>query len=236
MVLTSNLYHIIQEQAKRRRYFQWSRFNPKTPRFQTDCCRARLALVHVAFCRKKKQYGGGHFKPKILSYTLLHSNRDTSDSKRIFLKSLKDRAPELFKTLHDDEESSWKSPRAYSTPQKPPRIGQIDTFEAPTRLYDTKLIRRGSNSSNDFSETYHTTSHNDDPVRPTVTDTVQSYSRKTVPARNGRGVETIESTEKKSVTKSRYRDPGGYKYYDSDSRARNVQSPVVIEVRNNYRK
>lgn len=55
-----------------------------------------------------------------------------------------------------------------------------------------------------------------------------------------RSVQTIESTETKSVTKSRYRgDPmsANYKYYERENRYNSSgASPVVIEVRNNYRK
>lgn len=105
------------------------------------------------------------------------------------MKSLKDRAPELFKTLHESEEDTWRVPAAYSTPAKPPRNG-YDVYEPPTRLRDTTptthVIRRGSNSSNDYSESYHTQSRNDDPIRPSVTDTYQSFSKKTVPSRDGR--------------------------------------------------
>lgn len=53
-------------------------------------------------------------------------------------------------------------------------------------------------------------------------------------------MQTIESTETKSVTKSRYRgDPmaTNYKYYERENRYNSSgASPVVIEVRNNYRK
>lgn len=178
--------------------------------------------------------------------TLFSRSFHADDSKKVFLKSLKDRAPELFKTLHENEEDSWRGPASYSTPVKPPRTAHNgDLYEPPTRLRDTQtsVIRRGSNSSNDYSETYHTTSRNDDPLRPSVTNTVQSFSKKTLPSRDGRSVETIESTETKSVTKSRYRggEPttGGYgKYYERDGKYSNGNgaSPVVIEVRNNYRK
>lgn len=122
-----------------------------------------------------------------------------------------------------------------------------DMYEPPTRLRDTQIIstpvthviRRGSASSNDYSETYHTTTRNDDPLRPSVTNTVQSFSKKVVPSRDGRGMETIESTERKSITKSRYvsGDPSqGKRYYESERKYINSGSnPVVIEVRNNYR-
>lgn len=53
-------------------------------------------------------------------------------------------------------------------------------------------------------------------------------------------MQTIESSETKSVTKSRYRgEPvtSNYKqYYERENRYNSGASPVVIEVRNNYRK
>lgn len=186
-----------------------------------------------------------------------------SDNKRVFLKDLRQRAPELYKTLHeDDRDESWRTPVAYSTPVKPPRSSHYngDMYEPPTRLRDTHvtttsfkesfapsltpttraIIRRGSSSSNDYSETYHTTTRNDDPARPTVTNTVQSFSKKTVPTKDGRSYQTIESTETKSVTKSHYRGDHGssqYKNYNSDRKLNGsgVRGPVIIEVRNNYK-
>lgn len=158
-------------------------------------------------------------------------NQNHTDNKRIFMKDLRNRAPELFKTLHENEdEKSTNYKRNYNS----------DIYEPPTRLRDTvsptttskNVLRRGSSSSNDYSETYHTTSRSDDPLRPSITNTVHNFTKKTIPSKDGRGVETIESTEKKSVTKSRY--IGEPRYYDD--RRYTSASPVVIEVRNNYRK
>nr|XP_022916300.1 uncharacterized protein LOC111426154 isoform X2 [Onthophagus taurus] len=164
-------------------------------------------------------------------------NQDSN--KRMFMKNLKDRAPELFKTLHDNNEDNYNNRRGY------------DIYEPPTRLRDTglntgvvntglpstgstgRVIRRGSTSSNDYSETYHTTSRNDDPKNPSITNTVQSFSKKTIPSRDGRSLETIESTEKKSITKSHYVGPSTTNKYYEDRKY--TSSPVVIEVRN-YRK
>lgn len=159
-------------------------------------------------------------------------SESNNDSKpRVLLKGLRDKTPEYFKTVHENEDN-WKSSNNYKKNYNP------DIYEPPTRLRDTvnpattsrNVVRRGSSSSNDYQETYHTTSRNDDPLRPSVTNTVQSFSKKTVPSKDGRGFQTIESTEKKSVTKSRYvgGDPP-HRYYESGN-------PVVIEVRNNYRK
>lgn len=190
--------------------------------------------------------------------TINRSNRDTSeevynsrfarngvsdnvDNKRVFLTSLKDRAPELFKTL-EEEERDWR-PSKHSTPVKNGRVVNGDMYEPPTR--DSKklvsspshsILRRGSSSSTDFSETYHTTTRNENPLRPSVTNTTKSFSRKTVPLRDGRGVETIESSETTSVTKSSYRgNEPAKKYYEERRYNGSGAHPVVIEVRN-YRK
>lgn len=165
---------------------------------------------------------------------------DNVDNKRVFLSSLKDRAPELFKTLEENDRD-WR-PNNYSTPLKNGRNYNGDIYEPPTR--DSKrlvspnhsILRRGSSSSTDFSETYHTTTRGDDPRRPCVTNTTKSFSRKTVPLRDGRGMETIESSETTSVTKSSYRgnEPSS-KYYEDRRYNSSGVNPVVIEVRN-YRK
>lgn len=75
-------------------------------------------------------------------------------------------------------------------------------------------------------------------MRPSVTNTVKTISKKTIPGRDGRGMETIESSEVKSFTKSHYKSssrgdspPGGIKYYESERRYDSTK-PVVIEVKN----
>ncbi|XP_050512270.1 uncharacterized protein LOC114328063 isoform X4 [Diabrotica virgifera virgifera] len=156
---------------------------------------------------------------------------DHSENKKVFLSSLKDRAPELFKTLEENE--SYKNGRSYNG----------DIYEPPTRLRDTKIVsstpnhsvyRRGSASSTDFSETYHTTTRSDDPHNPTVTNTTKSFSRRTVPSHNGRGMETIQSSETKITKSSHHR--GGYeppkKYHEDRWYNSSGSKPVVIELRN----
>ncbi|XP_049817133.1 serine/arginine repetitive matrix protein 2 isoform X2 [Aethina tumida] len=178
--------------------------------------------------------------------TTRNGTSETADNKRVFMSTLKDRAPELFKTLHETETDSWK-PQTYKTitTTTSSRNYNGDIYEPPTRLRDTQVfsspqhsvIRRGSNSSTDFSETYHTTTRNDDPNRPSVTNTTTSVSKKTIPSKDGRSMETIESKETRSVTKSHYR--GGnepIKFYETERRySSSGSNPVVIEVRN-YRK
>lgn len=166
---------------------------------------------------------------------------DNVDNKRMFLSSLKDRAPELFKTLEEDDRD-WR-PNNYSTPIKNGKTQNGDIYEPPTR--DSKrlvsnpnnsVMRRGSSSSTDFSETYHTTTRSDNPLRPSVTNTTKSFSRKTVPLKSGRGTETIESSETTSVTKSSYRGSEPSKnFYEERRYNSSGANPVVIEVRN-YRK
>lgn len=172
------------------------------------------------------------------------SSYDVTDSKKVFLKSLKDRAPELFRTLHETDEDPWRSSPTSYAPSKPARhvYNGGDPYEPPTRLRESPVRRDSSASNNnDYTETFRTTSRNDDPLKPSVTSTVQTFSKKTLPGRDGRGVQTIESMESKSVTKSGYRERGGYggtagvgSCFEGRNGVRG--SPVVIEVRNNYRK
>lgn len=190
---------------------------------------------------------------------------NTNDSRKLFMKGkfiisipllsvktyyfyfekivLKERSPELFKTLHETEDDNWRTSNFnslthYKNHSRYNNNG--DVYEPPTRLVsspNTHVIRRGSNSSNDYSETYHTTSRSDDPLRPSVTNTVKSFSKKTIPSRDGKSMETIESTETKSITKSRYlgEPTSSGRYYEKE-RKYSPGSPVIIEVRNNYRK
>ncbi|CAH0564776.1 unnamed protein product [Brassicogethes aeneus] len=162
-----------------------------------------------------------------------NGHSETADPKRVFMSGLKDRAPELFKTLHDDSEQ-WKAPVKSVTTT---RNYNGDIYEPPTRLRDTQVARRGSGSSTDFSETFHTTTRGQDPLRPSVTNTTKSVSKKTIPSKDGRSVETIQSSETRSVTKSSYRGNNEpVKYYETERRYNSSGgNPVVIEVRN-YRK
>ncbi|XP_050309004.1 serine/arginine repetitive matrix protein 1 isoform X3 [Anthonomus grandis grandis] len=157
------------------------------------------------------------------------------------LSNLKSRSPEFFRTINDDDD--WRMKNYSSTLNKNSsstnKFNGGDVYEPPTRLRDThvssaspshSILRRGSTSSTDFSETYHTTSRNDDPLRPSITNTTKTVSKKTVPLKDGRGTETIESSETKSITKSSYSRGGNspsVKFYEAGR-------PVVVEVRNSY--
>ncbi|XP_065155218.1 uncharacterized protein chas isoform X3 [Atheta coriaria] len=149
-------------------------------------------------------------------------------------------------TTHEDTDAAASNFKTTSILKSTSKYGG-DIYEPPTRLRDTQyattsapsagaagntVIRRGSVSS-DFSETYHTTTKNDDPHRPSITNTTQNISRKTLPSKDGRALQTIESTETHSVTRSHYKgEPTTRTYYDGESGQRyGSVSPVVIEVK-----
>lgn len=190
--------------------------------------------------------------------------------KRPFLKGLKNRAPELYKTLPEDDEFEELPKRSSSritsnTPiknkhkvleysnsfhssssgntRKPTVSFASDrhmpslnkTYSTLTRsspekngeIVDKSVSKRSNND--DYSETVRITSKSSDPLRPSVTNTVQSFSKKTVPSKDGR-METIESSETTRVTKSHYR--GENENEKTSNRYNSKNGSVVIEVRN----
>lgn len=189
---------------------------------------------------------------------------EDTDKKKIFMKGLRERAPELYHTLHadDDSDGSRLSPR-YGSPS--PLYKERASEERKTSLYKTDssngirdtspfvsrfensrikspAIRRGSNSSDNYSETYRYTTRSGDPGRPSITDTVETVSKKVIPSKDGRSKEVIESREVNSVTKSRFKgEPVNYKYIENGSRSspfehRNGGAPLYSERRgSNYR-
>lgn len=199
------------------------------------------------------------------------SSFDSSTSRRPFLRGLKTRTPEMYKTLHEDDELDSPSSRLTSTPLRSGRNKLLDysssfhsgtstnpasvlrkptvSFESDLRtspassflnkgystiarispdkngdIVDKSVKRSGSND--DYSETVRITSKSTDPLRPSVTNTVQSFSKKTVPSKDGR-LETIESSETTRVTKSHFRGDG-----ENDKRYKPKNGSVIIEVRN----
>lgn len=149
---------------------------------------------------------------------------NAEDKRRAFMSNLMNRAPELYKSLHGDEPPQKRlidysnSFRSNSTNDRiSPNFKEVSQNGNTTR----SVIRRGSDD--DYSETVRITSKSDDPLRPSETNTVKTFSKKIVPTKNGRSKETIESEETKTVVKSRY--VGG----DVD-RSRSPHG-VVIEVR-----
>lgn len=175
---------------------------------------------------------------------------EDTDKKRLFLKGLRERAPELYQTLHADEESdgSRLSSRYTPSPHYKERLSEERISKTPLYKVDslnresspfvsrleTKLktpaLRRGSNSSDNYSETYRYTTRSGDPERPSVTDTVETVSKKIVPSRDGRSKEIIESREINSVTKSRgYKEPlTSVKYIENGIR----NAPFRYETKN----
>ncbi|XP_073972617.1 chascon isoform X2 [Rhodnius prolixus] len=185
-----------------------------------------------------------------------YTSRSTVDTKKkIFLKGLMDRAPELYKTLHGgstDLDENKHEPVRTSTPLKNGKLeystsfrsntsSPLDRVNSPnllttnTNLYRTSspdlnrsVIRRGSN---DYTQTVSYTTKSDDPLKPSVTNTVQSYTKKTVPMPGGRQ-EKIESTETKTVTKSKFRTGTPELHFDHSNKYSSSNGGVVIEVRN----
>lgn len=161
------------------------------------------------------------------------NNNNITDKRNVFLRGLQDQAPELFKTLHGDEDM-----RKYSFDRNGnrERESSLGSRSPVTINKDTaSIVRRGSSSTEDYSETYKITSKSDDPKRPSVTNTVHSFTKKTVPTKHGRGTETIESSERKTVTSSRYKgEPmSNLQYIESERDGRRgLGGPVIIEVKN----
>ncbi|KAL7030552.1 hypothetical protein ACKWTF_006706 [Chironomus riparius] len=105
------------------------------------------------------------------------------------------------------------------------------------------ILRRSSNSTDNdnYSETFKYQTLSNDPVNPTVTDTVETFTKKTiipgdqVDARTKKET-VVERHEIKKVTTSRHLgspSPTSLKYYDINHQ-KNGNGGVVIELRNNY--
>lgn len=99
-----------------------------------------------------------------------------------------------------------------------PSTGGGSAGSASKGLRERDALRRdsansNSNGSGDYSETVRITSKCSDPLRPSVTNTVQSFSRRTVPSSRGGGGgrEVVETSDTSTVTKrsSRYRGGSG---------------------------
>ncbi|KAJ8881009.1 hypothetical protein PR048_017482 [Dryococelus australis] len=210
-----------------------------------------------------------------LTDSAIHEEEDTK--KRLFMRNLMDRAPELFKTLHGDEDVPPEDHRPgrlfSSTPVKNGYTRHVDHSESfrssstnatppdgdayrrssPFRQSvvnggdrvvspsfqngntTRSVVRKGSPGTNDFSETVRITSKSADPIRPSVTNTVQSFTKKTIPTKGGLSTETIESSETTTVTKSRVRAGEPVRYQENGfgkyGGLRNGNGGVVIEVR-----
>jgi hypothetical protein len=118
------------------------------------------------------------------------------------------------------------------------------------------ILRRSSNSTDNdnYTETYKYQTKSNDPLNPTITNTVETFSKKIIPA-NGTTIVTskdgrpmkketiVETHEIKKVTSSRNYTPSptgtNLKYYDVSPTINSKYSNtgnggVVIELRNNY--
>lgn len=154
------------------------------------------------------------------------------------------RAQSLLRTASDNYRTDFDSPSRNGTIQQykyglernlqRERESSLGSRSPITINKDTAaIIRRESSSTEDYSETYKTTSKSDDPYRPSVTNTVHNFTKKTIPSKLGRGLETIETSERKSVTTSRYRNgEPNLRYIPQQDKGRKSSGPVVIEVRN----
>lgn len=163
--------------------------------------------------------------------------------KSTFLRGLHDQAPELFKTLHGDEEINARNikfaERESSGSKASSRSSPIVGKDSPIGI-----LRRGSNSTDNdnYSETYKYQTKSNDPLNPTVTDTVETFSKKVIPTEidpRTKKETTVERHEIKKVTTSRnFGTPSptqqpSLKYYDVNH-SKNGNGGVVIELRNNY--
>lgn len=162
--------------------------------------------------------------------------------KSTFLRGLHDQAPELYKTLHGDEEATSShiklADRDSSSSKASSRSSPIVGKDSPVGI-----LRRGSNSTDNenFSETFKYQTKSNDPMNPTVTDTVETFSKKVIPSEvdsKTKKETVVERHEVKKVTTSRnFGNPSptqvpSLKYYDVNHN--NSNGGIVIELRNNY--
>ena len=103
------------------------------------------------------------------------------------------------------------------------------------------ILRRGSNSTDNdnYSETRQYQTKSNDPTNPTVTNTIETISKRTVPM-NG-NVSKEVTTTKEVTRKTTSRSPT-LKYYDIHDNANNLNNlhsnrgsnGITIELKNNY--
>lgn len=175
----------------------------------------------------REEYNGHYIEKR---YNGNHTTADgLPDKKILFLKGLHDRSPELYKALNEEP---LRNGNIHKYKERESSLGS----RSPVTINkDTaSIVRRGSSSTEDYSETFKTVHHSTDPERPGITNTIESYSRKTIPSPDGRVQRTIEQREVKSSSTSRYRGGEPLKYIDATDRGRRVSNGgVVIELRNN---
>lgn len=136
-----------------------------------------------------------------------------SEKRNLFLKGLQDQAPELYRTLHGDEEKDSVKDFYRHTIERNhfrEKEASLGSRSPVTINKDTaSIIRRGSGSTEDYSETFRTHIKSSDPHRSYVTDSTKNFKKNVIPIDEG-GIlkkEIIESRVK-TVTKShKYREP-----------------------------
>lgn len=172
------------------------------------------------------------------NYSNGYTNGGSNDVKKtILLKSVHERTPELYRPIiHEDPRNG----KLYSTRYAREHDSSFGSRSPVTLNKDTAaIVRRGSSSTEDYSETFKSTSRSDDPNRPGVTNTVETVSRKTVPSADGRGQTRIESREVKSVTTGQYRgnaspiNASPIRYIEDRHRRGSSNNGVTIELKHN---
>uniref|UniRef100_A0A0K8SDI1 Uncharacterized protein n=1 Tax=Lygus hesperus TaxID=30085 RepID=A0A0K8SDI1_LYGHE len=221
----------------------------KSPGLITSISRSTRDLTHEDSFRRPL---GTYDQNRYAKHNGISSSRTNVDSqKKIFMKGLMERAPELYKTLHANEldENRTVEPVRTSTPLKNGKLeystsfsrssntsSPLDRVQSPYYNYrndspdgvNRSVVRRGSN---DYTETVRYTTTSKDPQRPSVTNTVQSFTKKTLPMPGG-GEHRIHSTETKTVTKSKFRSGTPELHFDGTSKYPTSNGGVIIEVRN----
>ncbi|XP_055523782.1 uncharacterized protein LOC129717705 [Wyeomyia smithii] len=176
-------------------------------------------------------------------------NEYSANKKNVFLKNLQNRAPELYRTLHgstngngngnpDPNGPSREYLNTYISREQESSLG---SRSPQTINKDTaSIVRRGSSSTEDYSESYKITQKSEDPARPGVTNTVRNFRKKTVPSKDGRGMQTIETSEVRTTSSSRYRGdqpppPLKYQEFRTNGASHGIggSGGVVIELRGN---
>lgn len=175
-------------------------------------------------------------------------HQDFNNKKSTFIRGMHEQTPEHYKSHHgngniEDEiitknikfvEHDNSSGSKASSRSSPIVVGK----DSPIGI-----LRRSSNSTDNdnFCETYKYQTLSNDPHNPTVTDTVETFSKKVIPSNGPVDPRTkketiVERHEIKKVTTSRNMNgspsPTSLKYYDVNHHNRN--GGVVIELRNNY--
>jgi hypothetical protein len=163
--------------------------------------------------------------------------------KSTFLRSMHESTPENYKILHGDEEVTQKNIKFAERESSGSKASSRSSPIIIGKDSPVGILRRGSNSTDNenYSETYKYQTKSNDPMNPTVTDTVETFSKKVIPTEidpRTKKETIVERHEIKKVTTSRNfgstpspTNQPSLKYYDVNH---NRNGNVVIELRNNY--